>query len=70
MRAEGAHNLQWIWHVNWDDEPETHWNRLENYFPGDDYCDWLAISAYGPLTPQTGMSQRVSVTKSITFIRA
>jgi hypothetical protein len=50
MRAEGARNLQWIWHVNWDDDPDTEWNRLENYFPGKDYCDWMAISAYGPLT--------------------
>ena len=53
MRAAGATNLQWIWHVNWDDVPETHWNRLENYFPGENYCDWLAISAYGPLGPQS-----------------
>lgn len=51
MRGEGAANLQWIWHVNWFDEPETKWNRFENYYPGDDYCDWVALSAYGPLTP-------------------
>ena len=53
MRAAGADNLQWIWHVNWDDDPELHWNRLENYFPGENYCTWMAISAYGPLTPRT-----------------
>lgn len=53
MKAAGANNLQWIWHVNWDDSPETDWNRLENYFPGAGYCAWLAISAYGPLTPRT-----------------
>ncbi len=53
MRAAGASNLQWVWHVNWDDVPETHWNRMERYFPGDTYCDWMAISAYGPLTPRT-----------------
>lgn len=53
MRASGADNLQWVWHVNWDDDPETHWNRMENYFPGAEYCAWLAISAYGPLTPRT-----------------
>jgi len=50
MRAEGARNLQWVWHVNWDDDPDHQWNRLENYFPGADYCDWMAVSAYGPLT--------------------
>jgi len=53
MRAAGADNLQWIWHVNWDDDPELGWNRLENYFPGKNYCTWMAISAYGPLTPRT-----------------
>jgi Glycosyl hydrolase family 26 len=53
MRGEGADNLQWIWHVNWLDEPEAEWNRFENYYPGPDYCDWVALSAYGPLTPRT-----------------
>jgi hypothetical protein len=53
MRAEGADNLTWVWHANWYDEPNTKWNAFENYFPGIDYCDWVAISAYGPLTPRT-----------------
>jgi len=53
MRAEGADNLQWVWHVNWYDEPEAKWNAFENYFPGNNYCDWVALSAYGPITPKT-----------------
>jgi hypothetical protein len=52
MRGEGATNLQWVWHVNWLDEPEAQWNRFENYYPGADYCDWVALSVYGPLTPR------------------
>lgn len=52
MRGEGADNLHWVWHVNWFDEPEAKWNRFENYYPGDDYCDWVALSVYGPLTPR------------------
>jgi hypothetical protein len=51
MRAEGADNLQWVWHINWYDEPEAKWNAFENYFPGENYCDWVALSAYGPTTP-------------------
>jgi hypothetical protein len=51
MRNEGADNLTWVWHVNWDDQPETKWNVLENYLPGENYCDWIALSAYGPTTP-------------------
>jgi hypothetical protein len=53
MRAEGADNLTWVWHVNWYDEPERKWNAFENYFPGENYCDWVALSAYGPTTPST-----------------
>ena len=53
MRSEGADNLQWVWHANWYDEPEAKWNAFENYFPGENYCDWVALSAYGPLTPRT-----------------
>ena len=53
MRGEGATNLQWVWHVNWYDEPQSKWNRFENYFPGPNYCDWVGLSAYGPTTPAT-----------------
>ncbi len=53
IREAGATNMTWVWHVNWDDQPETKWNRLENYYPGDEYCDWLGFSAYGPTTPRT-----------------
>jgi len=53
MRGEGADNLQWVWHVNWLDQPERKWNAFENYFPGGNYCDWVALSAYGPTTPIT-----------------
>ena len=52
IRRSGADNLTWVWHANWWDEPETKWNRLENYYPGDDYCDWIAVSVYGPITPR------------------
>ena len=53
MREEDATNLQWVWHVNWYDEPQATWNHFENYFPGQTYCDWVALSAYGPTTPMT-----------------
>ena len=53
MRGEGATNLQWVWHVNWYDEPQAKWNHFENYFPGEKYCDWVGLSAYGPTTPAT-----------------
>ena len=52
MRAEGADNLTWVWHLNWLGEPDQKWNAFENYFPGGNYCDWFALSTYGPTTPQ------------------
>jgi beta-mannanase len=53
MKGENADNLQWVWHVNWLDQPERKWNAFENYFPGTNYCDWVGLSAYGPTTPTT-----------------
>lgn len=50
-RDEGAENITWVFHANDDDWPEVNWNRLENYYPGDEYIDWLAISSYGAQTP-------------------
>ncbi len=47
----GAHNLTWVFHVNWDDSPNQDWNRFENYYPGDDVVDWIGLSVYGPQTP-------------------
>jgi beta-mannanase len=52
MRARGADNVSWVFHVNDDDQPAKPWNRLERYYPGDRYIDWLATSVYGALTPQ------------------
>jgi len=51
MRAEGARNITWVFHVDSTDSPEAAWNRFENYYPGDGYVDWVAVSAYGPQEP-------------------
>lgn len=51
MDGEGASNLVWVFHVNDGDWPETSWNLLENYYPGDDVVDWIGVSVYGPQTP-------------------
>jgi hypothetical protein len=52
VRAQGATNVSWVFHVNDDDQPAKPWNRLERYYPGDHYIDFLATSVYGALTPQ------------------
>jgi len=51
MREEGATNITWVWHINNSDDPEAPWNRLENYYPGDGYVDWIGVSDYGARTP-------------------
>ena len=51
-RAEGVRNIKWVFHVDDGDDPEEGWNRFENYYPGDDWIDWIGVSVYGAQTPQ------------------
>jgi hypothetical protein len=50
-RNEGAYNIIWVFHVNDADVPGEDWNRFENYYPGDEWIDWIGISVYGAQTP-------------------
>lgn len=50
-RSEGATNITWVWHVNAADWPRKKWNRLEKYYPGDEWIDWIGVSIYGAMTP-------------------
>jgi hypothetical protein len=50
-REEGAGNIQWVWHIDPWDEPVVDWNRFENYYPGDEWVDWVGASVYGRQTP-------------------
>lgn len=44
---EGATKVTWIFHVNSVGAPDEEWNNIKNYYPGDNYIDWIGISAYG-----------------------
>lgn len=57
ISSRGADNVSWVFHVNDSDQPHQPWNRLERYYPGDRYIDWLATSVYGALTPQEHWNQ-------------
>ncbi|WP_457676613.1 glycoside hydrolase family 26 protein [Thiolapillus sp.] len=46
--AQGAHNITWFFHVDAEGSPRASWNRVENYYPGDEYVDWVGVSVYGP----------------------
>ncbi|MBI1879921.1 MAG: hypothetical protein HYR94_17155 [Chloroflexi bacterium] len=47
FRAEGANNITWFFHINYDSSPGDSWNHFANYYPGDDYIDWIGVSIYG-----------------------
>ncbi|MBI5824021.1 MAG: beta-mannanase [Chloroflexi bacterium] len=51
-QTAGAENITWVFHLNAGDWPQEDWNRFENYYPGDDWIDWIGISFYGAQTPQ------------------
>jgi hypothetical protein len=50
-RTEGASNITWVFHVNHHDWPEEPWNRMEEYYPGDQWVDWIGVSLYGSQKP-------------------
>ncbi len=47
VRARGASNILWVFHVNNFSSPPDFWNQIGNYYPGPDYVDWLGMSVYG-----------------------
>lgn len=51
FRAEGAHNVTWVFHADSSPEPEADWNDMRWYWPGDAFVDWIGLSAYGPQQP-------------------
>lgn len=46
FRLYGATNVKWVWSPNITDEPRTQDNRMELYYPGEDYVDILALDGY------------------------
>ena len=46
FQLEGAENVRFVWSPNLTDSPRTGANRLENYYPGEDYVDVLALDGY------------------------
>ncbi len=48
---EGAINITWFFHIDIYSNPETSWNNMKGYYPGDDYIDWIGISVYGKQEP-------------------
>jgi hypothetical protein len=48
FRAIGADKVKWIWNPHGPsiDVSEDAWNDIKNYWPGNDYVDWIGMDAY------------------------
>jgi len=44
--SEGVTNVQWVWSPCVNSWPEDEWNSIDNYYPGDEYVDWIGLSAF------------------------
>ncbi|HET9934647.1 MAG TPA: glycosyl hydrolase [Polyangiaceae bacterium] len=42
----GATNAIWAFCPNVTDEPRAAWNEALDYYPGDDYVDWMCVDGY------------------------
>ena len=51
-RQVGATNISWVFHISAIDDPGESWNKFENYYPGDDYIDWIGVTIYGAQFPK------------------
>jgi hypothetical protein len=52
IRANGANNIEWVFHTNNTSFPKERWNSMAMYYPGSEYADWIGMSAYGMQTLQ------------------
>lgn len=43
---EGADNVTWVWSVNNNNIPDVEGNQWGDYYPGDEYVDWVASSGF------------------------
>lgn len=51
FREEGADNVTWVFHVDAQPQPQEPWNSMKNYYPGDEYVDWIGLSVFGAIEP-------------------
>jgi len=58
FEESGAGNISWVFSPNADTVPYESWNYLINYYPGDEYVDWVGVDGYnwGNTAPEWGSS--------------
>ena len=47
FKREGVKHITWFFHADHGTYPNENWNKAKNYYPGDDYIDWVGFSLYG-----------------------
>lgn len=54
--SRGVNNVTWIWCPNNSSSPDQPWNDPINYYPGDNYVDWIGLDGYnfGRTQPWSG----------------
>lgn len=68
-RDEGANNITWVFHILGESHPEDDWNKMEFYYPGDDWIDWIGVSIYGTHTPQNSYFSIFSIVMDAIYPR-
>ena len=61
VRAQGANNILWGFHANNYSSPIASWNSMAQYYPGDDYVDWLGLSVYGKMVRTEGWADFIDM---------
>jgi len=48
FNVKGAKNVKWLWvpHGPSTDRSMEAWNSVSNYWPGDEYVDWIGLDGY------------------------
>ena len=46
FKQEGVNNVEWVWCPNCMSNPFAPWNDAKNFYPGDEYVDWIGIDGY------------------------
>jgi beta-mannanase len=47
FNEQNVQNAIWYFHVTNKSFPDETWNEIINYYPGDNYIDWIGVSVYG-----------------------
>ena len=54
MRSEGVNNVAYVWHSYASVPYKNH--ALPEWYPGDDYVDWVGLSIFGHSYSKTGLN--------------